>query len=38
MQNSPITVTQAPTNSEAEFNQDIVLRFKGERCVAVPRR
>jgi len=28
MENWPITVTQAPTNSEAEFNQDIVARFK----------
>ena len=28
MENWPITVTQAPIGSEAEFNQDIVLRFK----------
>lgn len=28
MENWPITVVQAPQNSEAEFNQDIVLRFK----------
>lgn len=28
MENWPITVVQAPTNSEAEFNQDIVARFK----------
>jgi hypothetical protein len=35
MQNWPITVTQAPQNSEAEFNQDIVARFKAsERGVA----
>lgn len=28
MQNWPITVTQAPANSEAEFTNDIVSRFK----------
>lgn len=28
MENWPITVVQAPQNSEAEFNQDIVARFK----------
>ena len=28
MENWPITVTQAPVGSEAEFNNDIVLRFK----------
>ncbi|MEE8450358.1 MAG: hypothetical protein V3R99_00535 [Thermoguttaceae bacterium] len=28
MENWPITVTQSPTHSEAEFNQDIVVRFK----------
>ena len=42
MENWPITVVQAPTNSEAEFNQDIVVRFKGsERGVGAimePRR
>ncbi len=42
MENWPITVTQAPSNSEAEFSQDIVLRFKAsERGVAAimePRR
>lgn len=36
MENWPITVVQAPQNSEAEFNQDIVARFKAsERGVAV---
>lgn len=35
MENWPITVTQAPTNSEAEFTNDIVMRFKAsERGVA----
>ena len=35
MENWPITVTQAPINSEADFNNDIVLRFKAsERGVA----
>lgn len=28
MENWPITVTQAPSNSEAEFTSDIVFRFK----------
>ncbi|MEQ8788873.1 MAG: hypothetical protein RIC55_21355 [Pirellulaceae bacterium] len=28
MQNWPVTVIQAPSNSEAEFTQDIVVRFK----------
>ena len=28
MENWPITVVQAPVNSEAEFIQDIVVRFK----------
>ena len=28
MENWPITVTQAPAGSEAEFASDIVLRFK----------
>ena len=41
MENWPITVTQAPANSEAEFNQDIVLRFKaserGAAAVIDPR-
>jgi hypothetical protein len=41
MENWPITVTQAPRNSEAEFNQDIVLRFKaserGAAAVIEPR-
>ena len=36
MENWPITVTQSPPNSEAEFNQDIVVRFKAsERGAAV---
>lgn len=35
MENWPITVVQAPPNSEPEFTQDIVLRFKAsERGVA----
>lgn len=35
MENWPITVTQAPNNSEAEFTSDIVARFKAsERGVA----
>ena len=42
MENWPITVTQARSNSEAEFNQDIVLRFKaserGVPAVMEPRR
>lgn len=41
MENWPITVTQAPANSEAEFSQDIVLRFKaserGAAAVINPR-
>ena len=39
--NWPITVTQAPVGSEAEFNNDIVLRFKaserGAAAVINPR-
>jgi hypothetical protein len=42
MENWPITVVQAPTNSEAEFTQDIVVRFKaserGTPAVLEPRR
>lgn len=35
MENWPVTVTQAPSNSEAEFTQDIVARYKAsERGVA----
>jgi hypothetical protein len=41
MENWPITVTQAPAGSEAEFNNDIVLRFKaserGAAAVLNPR-
>ena len=41
MENWPITVTQAPLRSEAEFSQDIVLRFKaserGAAAVMNPR-
>jgi len=41
MENWPITVTQSPSNSEAEFNQDIVVRFKaserGAAAVINPR-
>lgn len=41
MENWPITVTQAPANSEAEFSQDIILRFKaserGAAAVINPR-
>lgn len=41
MENWPIQVTQAPQNSEAEFNQDIVLRYKaserGAAAVLEPR-
>ncbi|MEX2316319.1 MAG: hypothetical protein WD669_04145 [Pirellulales bacterium] len=41
MENWPITVTQAPVGSEAEFNSDIVLRFKaserGAAAVLNPR-
>lgn len=41
MENWPITVTQAPVNSEADFSNDIVLRFKaserGAAAVLNPR-
>jgi hypothetical protein len=41
MENWPITVTQSPSNSEADFNQDIVVRFKaserGAAAVLNPR-
>ena len=41
MENWPITVTQAPAGGEAEFNQDIVVRFKaserGAAAVINPR-
>ena len=41
MENWPITVTQAPANSEADFSQDIVIRFKaserGAAAVINPR-
>ena len=41
MENWPITVAQAPINSEADFNNDIVLRFKaserGAAAVLNPR-
>ncbi len=41
MENWPITVVQAPANSEAEFNQDIIVRFKaserGAAAVMNPR-
>ncbi len=41
MENWPITVTQSPQNSEADFNQDIVVRFKaserGAAAVINPR-
>ncbi len=41
MENWPITVVQAPQNSEAEFIQDIVVRFKaserGAAAVMEPR-
>lgn len=41
MENWPITVAQAPLGSEAEFNNDIVLRFKaserGAAAVLNPR-
>jgi hypothetical protein len=41
MENWPITVTQAPIGSDAEFNSDIVLRFKaserGAAAVLNPR-
>lgn len=36
MENWPITVSKAPLNSEAEFEQDIIIRYKAsERGVAV---
>lgn len=42
MENWPITVTQAPANSEAEFTQNIVVRFKaserGIPAIMEPRR
>jgi hypothetical protein len=42
MENWPITVTQAPDNSEADFTCDIVARFKvserGAAAVLEPRR
>jgi hypothetical protein len=41
MENWPITVTQSAANSEADFNQDIVVRFKaserGAAAVIDPR-
>jgi hypothetical protein len=41
MENWPITVTQAPQNSDAEFERDIVVRFKaserGAAAVLNPR-
>ena len=41
MENWPLTVTLSPPNSEAEFSQDIVLRFKaserGAAAVINPR-
>lgn len=41
MQNWPLTVTQAPSNSEAEFTHDVVSRFKvserGAFAVIEPR-
>ena len=41
MENWPITVTQSPVGSEADFNQDIVVRFKaserGAAAVLDPR-
>ena len=42
MENWPITVVQAPANSEAQFNQDVVARFKaserGIPAIMEPRR
>ncbi len=42
MENWPITVVQAPANSEAQFNQDVVARFKaserGTPAIMEPRR
>jgi hypothetical protein len=41
MENWPITVTQSPPNGEAEFSQDVVVRFKaserGAAAVINPR-
>jgi hypothetical protein len=41
MENWPITVTQSPLGSEADFTQDIVVRFKaserGTPAVINPR-
>ncbi len=41
MENWPITVAQSPANSEADFNQDIVVRYKaserGAAAVLNPR-
>ena len=41
MENWPITVTQSPAGSEADFNQDIVVRYKaserGAAAVLNPR-
>jgi len=41
MENWPITVLQSPQNSEAEFNQDVVVRYKaserGAAAVLQPR-
>jgi len=41
MENWPITVAQSPPNSEADFNQDVVVRFKaserGAAAVINPR-
>ncbi len=41
MENWPITITQSPLGSEADFNQDIVVRFKaserGAAAVLNPR-
>ena len=36
MENWPITVVQAPNNSEAEFNQDIVARYKASGAGGLP--
>ena len=38
MENWPITVTQSPLGSEADFNQDILIRFKASErgAAAVP--
>ncbi len=42
MENWPVTVVQAPINSEAEFTQDIVVRFKaserGTAAILEPRK